>query len=85
LQEELKLVWFLDGGTLIGSWRHHGFVPWDDDIDVIVNNSQMGALLEKIKSLNPEYIGIDGHPIIKFHSKRPTVQIQGVAHWWPFY
>ena len=34
--KEYELTYFLLGGCVIGAIRHGGFIPWDDDVDIIM-------------------------------------------------
>lgn len=57
---EHNLKYFLAYGTLIGAIRHKGYIPWDDDIDVLMPRRDYEYLLEKCSQ----------HPYYKIMSNR---------------
>lgn len=78
--EENKLQYFLVYGTAIGAVRHHGFIPWDDDMDVAMPREDFEKFIEicnadttgKYEILNTNTDRRNCSSVTKFQKKNTT-------------
>lgn len=56
--KNINVSYRLDSGNVLGAIRHGGFIPWDDDVDVVIENRQdYKKLCRYLKSHpHPQYV-----------------------------
>lgn len=58
--EKHDIDYWLAAGSLLGAVRHGGFIPWDDDIDLVALRNDYNKLIEVLPKEMIDY-GLDEH------------------------
>ena len=70
--EEHNIEYSLGFGSVLGSVRHKGFIPWDDDIDLFVFKKDVSRVEKALKIISKKYKVEKNWKLYKIHPTSNT-------------
>lgn len=83
--EEHNLTYFMYAGSLLGTIRHQGFIPWDDDIDVIMfreDFEKLNKIFEKDIDEKYKFFNVLNEETYHYTWGRLTLKNTLFKEWW---
>jgi len=77
IAEKYDIKYWLCAGTLIGAIRHHGFIPWDADIDISIPYDSYLKLQNAAEQELPSDLWLQdwqSDPLYKYGSRLPKIR-----------
>ncbi len=88
LLNKYNIEFFLISGTLLGYCRHNDFIPWDDDIDIIVSPNFLTNYKEILREINDkeeyDFYTVNDNYFYKFFFKTKVIPTNNGKYFWPF-
>jgi hypothetical protein len=76
--DRINVTYFMTAGTLLGSYRHHARIPWDDDVDILVRSTDKPIVWKALTALYPHYgLFLGGHIDRPYHWKFYPRRVHG--------
>lgn len=66
---ENNIKYSISGGTLIGAVRHGGYIPWDDDIDILLRREDYDKMVSLFSKKDTSFYRIYTHELIQDYNQ----------------
>ncbi len=64
-------------GSALGLYNYQGFIPWDDDADIVFNYEDLDRLIEALKKdLKPEFVFDAYEADERYNILQPTIKVK---------